>query len=286
MSNEAKVAKAYKVSPEVKEKLETLFAQSGMETQEGFIEHLAAQYELQQLKVVVPGYKKQLDELDIHARRVNEIFLSMINTEGAERIELVRQFEKKLEERSGVIYLQEQQISEMSKLAKQQEGDLAKALKDNTEISTQLGQAQEISLKGNLLVEEYGKQILSLTGMLDENKAAVDESKGLKAQLTELTNLTDKQVAKILDLAINLQELQESHANQIEQHGIRHKEDLERLLERKDLEKERELLGVRMEYQAKFEKSNEDGTEKIRDLYEQIDKLRETGSKIVKPKSP
>jgi colicin import membrane protein len=50
---------------------------------------------------------------------------------------------------------------------------------------------------------------------------------------------------------------------------------LQRLADRKDLEKERELLGVRAEYQAKLEKKNEDSVEKFKELYEQIDKLRE-----------
>lgn len=50
MSNEAKTTKAYKVSPELKGKLETLFAESGMETQEAFIEHIATLYSNCRLK--------------------------------------------------------------------------------------------------------------------------------------------------------------------------------------------------------------------------------------------
>lgn len=58
MSTETKTTKAYKVSPETKEKLESLFAESGMDTQETFIEHVASLYEMQQLKEGAAGYKK------------------------------------------------------------------------------------------------------------------------------------------------------------------------------------------------------------------------------------
>lgn len=48
------------------------------------------------------------------------------------------------------------------------------------------------------------------------------------------------------------------------------REALERLSERKDLERERYLLALRTEYQVKLEKAHEDATAKLRELYEQI----------------
>ncbi len=89
MSNEAKTTKAYKVSTELKEKLESLFSDSGMDTQEAFIEHIATLYEMQRMKEGgAVGYKKQLDELEYHIRRPMELFLGMIETEAAERLQL------------------------------------------------------------------------------------------------------------------------------------------------------------------------------------------------------
>lgn len=286
MSNETKTTKAYKVSAEVKEKLEALFTQSGMDTQESFIEHIALQYEMQQLKEGTTGYKKQLDELDYHTKRVGELFLGMIQTEGAERLELVQGYDEKLTERASVIFSQEQQISEASKLVKQRDEDLAKAQKENADLTIQLGQAQEISRKDNLLVDEYNKRIISLSGMLDENKAAVDENKDLKTKLTELSKLTIEQTEKIQKLESDLQELDGSRLDQLLQQGKRNTEDMQRLTDRKDLEKERELLAVRQEYQAKIEKSNAADTEKLRGLYEELNKMREASNKVVKPKSP
>jgi colicin import membrane protein len=275
MSGETKITKAYKVSADVKEKLETLFSQSGMDTQESFIEHIAMEYEKQQLKEGIAGYKKQLDELDYHIRRTNELFLAMISTEGAERLELVQQHEIKLAEIAEVTFSQEQEISDLKKQTKQQEEELAKILKESADIATQLGQAQEMSRKDNLLVDEYSKRIHSLTGLLDENKAAADENKKLKTEITELTKLTDKQAEQVIELEGNIKAMDELRVEQVRQLSERHKEDLERLAERKELEKERELLSVKGEYQDKIEKMNADDNEKLKGLYDQINKLRE-----------
>jgi hypothetical protein len=59
---------------------------------------------------------------------------------------------------------------------------------------------------------------------------------------------------------------------QLHQYEERHREALERLSERKDVEKERELIALRTEYQAKLEKANEESTTKIWDLQQKDEK--------------
>ncbi|WP_336775283.1 hypothetical protein [Paenibacillus sp. MMO-58] len=49
---------------------------------------------------------------------------------------------------------------------------------------------------------------------------------------------------------------------------------MERLKERKKLEKERDLLALRSEYQGKLEVTQTEATAKMRDLFEQRDELR------------
>lgn len=286
MSNEAKTTKAYKVSPEVKEKLEKLFAESGMDTQEAFIEHIAALYEMQQLKEGAAGYKKQLDELEYHTRRMNELFLSMIGTEAAERLQLTQQHEEVLADRSATIFSQEQELSDMRKEAKQQADELARLAKENADQAKHIEQLGEISRKDGLLVDEYRQKIDTLSGLVNEYKAAADENKGLQAEVSRLTGLTEKQAQQIADLEDDVRTLQELKDESLRQQEERHKEALERLTERKDVEKERELLQVRTEYQAKLEKTNAEATErlraaneestaKIRELYAQIGSLQE-----------
>lgn len=286
MSNEAKTTKAYKVSPEIKEKLETLFAESGMETQEAFIEHIAALYEMQQLKEGATGYKKQLDELDYHTRRMNELFLSMIGTEAAERLQLTQHHDEALADRAATIFGQEQELSDLRKEVKQQADELARLVKENADQAKHIEQLGEISRKDGLLVEEYRQKIDTLSGLVNEYKAAANENKELKTEVVRLTTLTEKEAQRIADLEDDVRTLQELKDEVLRQQEERHKEGLERLTERKDVEKERELLQVRSEYQAKLEKTNAEATERLRtandestaqlrELYAQIGSLQE-----------
>jgi hypothetical protein len=276
MSNEAKTTKAYKVSPDLKEKLETLFAESGMETQEAFIDHIATLYEMQQLKDGhAAGYKKQLDELEYHTRRSVELFLGMIETEAAERLQSAQEHEEALAERTSVILGQEQEITELKKEVKHQADELAKLTKENQARVQQIEQLSEISRKDNLLVDEYRQRIDTLSGLVNEYKAAGEENQELKAKVSELTLLTEKQAAKITSLERDIAILKEVQEEQLRQREERHREALERLTERKDVERERDLLALRTEYQAKLEKANEDATAKLRELYEQIRELQQ-----------
>jgi DNA repair exonuclease SbcCD ATPase subunit len=273
--SEKKEVKSYKVSPELKEKLETLFAESGLETQEAFLEHVAALYEMQRLKEGgAVGYKKQLDELEYHTRRSVELFLSMLETETAERLQLTQQHEETLADRAATIFNQEQEIADLRKETKQQADELARLGKENEALAKQAEQLAEISRKDNLLVEEYRQRIDTLSGLVNEYKAAADENKDLKAQLTELTQLTNQQSRQIEELQQEIKDLEELSNERIRAQEARHKEDMERLAERKDLEKERDLLHLRTEYQAKLEKINEEATAKLRELYEQINQMR------------
>lgn len=131
--------KVSNISPELKEKLERLAAESGLETQDEFIEHLLALYELKQLRVgngIV--YAKQIEELEYHTRRGLELFISMINTEAAERIELSKRHDKTLGDRAATIVAQELIIIDLQKARKQQSEELARLRDEISKLKQQL----------------------------------------------------------------------------------------------------------------------------------------------------
>jgi hypothetical protein len=261
----------------LKEKLERLATDSGLETQEAFIEQMAALYELQQLKEGHgSGYAKQIDELEYHTRRSVELFIGMINTEAAERLELSQRHDETLADRAATIFTVEQENSELRKEAKAQADELARLVKENEAQVKQAEQLMEISRKDNLLVEEYRQRIDTLSGLVNEYKAAAAENHDLKSKVSELTSLSEKQAGRTASLEEDVATQETLRAEQLRQQEQRHREALERIAERKDVEKERELLAIRTEYQGKLEKANEEATAKLRELYAQIDRLRET----------
>lgn len=275
MSNEAKITKAYKVSPELKEKLERLSAESGLDTQEAFIEHLAALYDMQQLKEGNgSGYRKQIDELEYHLRRPLELFIGMIDTEAAERLQIVQQHDETMTNRASVIQSLEQKIMELRKEMKAHVDEMARMTKENADQAKLISQLEVTANDKGMLVEEYRKRIDTLSGLINEYKVAAEENRNLQTKISELTTLMDKQVLRVESLEGDVATLSELKDDQLRQQEERHRDAQERILERMGVEKERELLAIRTEYQAKLEKANEDATTKIRELYEQIEYQR------------
>ncbi|PZM62005.1 hypothetical protein [Paenibacillus dendritiformis] len=276
MANEPKTTKAYKVSPELKDKLENLFADSGLETQEAFLEHVATLYEMQLLKEGgAAGYKKQIDELEYHTRRSVELFLGMIETEAAERMELVQSHDEKIAERAAVISTQEQTIIELQRELKQRTEELTKITKELND-KTKLAEQLEVAANDKaLLVDEYRQRIDTLSGLVNDYKGAADENQELKTKVFELTTLTDSQAARVSRLEDELKAQAESKDEQLRQAEERHREALKHLTERKDIEKERELLALRAEFQAKLEKAGDEATEKLQKIFEKMEQMRD-----------
>ena len=273
--SEAKTTKAYKVSPELKEKLERLATESGLETQEAFIEHLAALYDLQRLKEGNgSGYRKQIDELEYHLRRPLDLFIGMVETEAADRLQLMQQHDETLAGRSATIYGQEQEIADLRKAAKVQADELARLTKENEAQVKLVEQLEAAARDKGLLVEQYKEKNDTLAGLVNQYKAAGEQNKELQTKVNELTLITDKQAERVIDLEEGVAALQRRKEEALRQQEERHREVLERLAERKEIEKERELLAIRTEYQSKLEKTNEDATAKLRELYDQLERQR------------
>lgn len=275
MSSDAKTTKSYKLSPELKEKLERLAADSGLETQEAFIEQLAALYELQQMKEGHgSGYAKQIEELEYHTRRSVELFIGVINTESAERLQMNQEYEEKLSDRAAVIFSQEQEISELRKELKMRLDELERMSKEK-EAQARLNEQLETAARDKgLLVDQYREKVDTLSGLVNEYKAAAEENKTLHSEISKMTMFTEKQDGRISSLEAEMAELSKHTEEQMRQAEERHKELLERLTERKETEKEREVLKVRTEYQEKLEAAQTEATAKIRELYDQLERQR------------
>lgn len=282
MSTEAKTTKAYKISPELKEKLERLAAESGLDTQEAFIEQLAGLYELQQLKEGNgSGYAKQIEMLQYHLAQPLEMFKSMLNTETAVRLQMTEQHDEKLATLSATIFSQEQEISELRKQTKVQAEEMAHLTKE-IEAQTKIGKQLEAAARDkDLLVEQYLEKVDTLSGLVNQYREAAEENKSLKNEVSRITSENEKITSRVTALEGEIKTLDELRIKQVQQAEEQKQEALERLSERKDLEKERELLAVRSEYQTKIEKEREETTDKIRELYEQIDRLRSSNEQKI-----
>ncbi|WP_188594585.1 aspartyl-phosphate phosphatase Spo0E family protein [Paenibacillus silvae] len=71
--------KLKKVDPEVKEKIEKLFEESGLPTQESFLLHMSELFELEQLKSL-GSYTKDIEQLEYHTSSKLKLFMVMLQT--------------------------------------------------------------------------------------------------------------------------------------------------------------------------------------------------------------
>ncbi|WP_336788324.1 hypothetical protein [Paenibacillus sp. MMO-177] len=270
-----KLSKAYKMSPGLKEKLEKFATEGKFDTQEEFLEHLALLYELQLLKEGSgQGYAKQIDELEYHIRRPLEIFISMIQTEAAEKHQLIQKYDEKLEDRADIIFNQEREIAEQKKLIKEQSDELGRLQKEITSNNKIADQLEATVHDKATLVDEYKEKNDMLAGLVKEYKDAAEGSKGLSQELEQLKRAFDKQGERVASLEGELRALNQLKEEQLKNVLERHQDELERLKERKELEKERDLLALRSEYQGKLEVTQTEATAKMRELFEQRDELR------------
>lgn len=253
--SEKKELKAIKVTSEFKDHLNNIIAQSGLPTDEAWLEEATKLWELKMLKEGNPGYKKELDELEYHTQRTLEIFISMIGSEAADRHKLVQEHEEQMMQKQDEITRIAAENGEIKKQLQTATELLGQANKDKGELEKQIRQLEEIVRKNDLLISEYKEKNDTLAGLVKEYKPAGDKLRSLESELAKTQSENERMKDNVRRL--------EMQATQLEE---RHKEELARLAEKKDLEKEREILQLRAEHQNKLQEITETSNAKIREL--------------------
>ncbi|MEF3309363.1 hypothetical protein PV433_10665 [Paenibacillus sp. GYB004] len=279
----ATVPKTYRGRPDVIQKLEELMQNSGLPTQADFLEYVAGLVEMTQLKEgVASGYSKLIEEREYHLRREQEIIMTIIQSEAAAKLELMQKHEYTLAERNTAFLAQEQTITELAADIKHLKEERGRLEKDFGEQAKRLEQFGDLTRKSDLLLEQFEEKNKVLNSQLSEYRATMDENKALVQRVDELVRQIKKQEERILSLEQDQERDRQSHTDKISQIKERHAEELERLKDRLDVQRERELVHVRSEYQEKLEKvgaeataKQQEATTQISKLYEQLHTLRE-----------
>jgi chromosome segregation ATPase len=268
---------------------------------------MASLFELQQLKTgAAAGYAKQLDELEYHAKRTTEIYMSMLQMEQAERLQLNEDHADKIAQLASELSgLQEENGSLMAELKKEALAGV-EYRKQIGEFEKHIQQLQQANERGEELLSEYKARIDSLSKMVTDQQEAVNQAKGLEQRLSDLTRLTTEQMKEIARMETEYErELHQrdefSHEaavrleREIEALNTKHADELITAQARAEIAQERAVLDARRELskQAEDDRSEllkllqtserEHGTE-VRLLYAEMDKLRQQLAEAQKPK--
>lgn len=282
----AKEPKTYKLDTDLITKLEILSAQSGAANQSDFFDELARVFEMHQLKEGAgSGYKALLTEWEYHKSRDYQILVNIIESEAAAKMDMGQQHEQTLAARNEAFLAQEQTISEQALEIRQLKEENKAAIKVNSEHEQLIEQLRDSQRKGDSLIQEYREKNDTLTGLLNESKAAAAESKKLAERVAELEAKEDKHVQRIGRLEKDIADLEKQRQEQLKLQAERHEAALQQQQGHMDLQRERELVQLKGEYQDKFEKlsteateryrvANEQANNELKQLYKTIDELR------------
>jgi phage host-nuclease inhibitor protein Gam len=269
----AESTKGFKIDDDLKRKINSTIQASGMNDKE-WIEAVTNLWVMQDIKNGMPDYRKDIGELELHTKRINDLFTNMIQQTAFEKDEIQRKVEDLKESKNQIIEQCQLEISDLKKQVQLavEEVDRYKTMKDEAERLVR--KMEEAGENNKLLIQEYKEKNDTLTGLVNDFRQGYEESKALEEEVNRLNLLTEKLQGDLQKEKEALDSLNEIHKEVIRQTEERQKTEVERIIERKEIEKERELLQIRTQYQDKLQKANEEYTAKIQSLYEQIEHLR------------
>jgi chromosome segregation ATPase len=265
-----------KVPQELKDKAQRMVKESGLTGKE-WLETVITMLEMQSLKEgKAVDYQKDLSELEIHTNRINHLVANMITRATHEKEAVLQQIEGIKASKDEIIARFQTELSEVKGQIEGYKQQAEQADKSLVEAAKQAQQLQETNNNNKALIVEYKEKIDTLTGLVNEYKEYREQNRGLMSRIVELEQDNNQRLTQVNGLIDELTRDKEQYGVNLAQIEQRHKEALDRLQERLEVAKERELLEVRTSYQEKLHHANEAYTAKIQALYEEINGLRKT----------
>ncbi|QBD82437.1 hypothetical protein EPA93_43270 [Ktedonosporobacter rubrisoli] len=272
-----------KVSDELKSKIKALMDASGMQGQ-GFMEQIIHIYELNTAKELMPSAAADVAELQAVTRRMNDIFMNLIERNVNLMADRDNTHKEDLEEKDKMIALIQERLidtlAEVERLKKEQDTLLSQyqELQEAIAQSESRVQEQERSywdLLGSKeeLIKEYRGKNDTLTGLVKEYSAFKDQNKGL----TDSIETLKKEIEALKEQIGEKAQSEESLRSEMERMESQH----EVALLKAQMEQERATLALREKHQSRIEELTHEHNAKIdeynkrvRELFDQIESIR------------
>ncbi|KQY90950.1 hypothetical protein ASD24_24445 [Paenibacillus sp. Root52] len=277
--------KAYKVFDHVKEKVETLFKESGIEFEGDFLEQMASVYELNQLKTGVgAGYQKQISMLEYHTKHIVDSFVSLIQNEASDRLHITEEHEEKLGKLSLELSAQQDEINSLNSALKGSTEIIAKQEKELEDRDKLIIALQKSAEKDEQILAENKERMDRLSKMLSDNNDKVNRANEIEEEFTELTELTKKLENDLLNAEKSALEAKQQYEEELKRKDIAHQEQLMVASERAEIASEKAVVKIQRELTEQAEIDRRDANAEIRRLYAELNDLRKQVADAGKPK--
>jgi chromosome segregation ATPase len=287
-----------KVSEELYERVKMMIENSGSSSKEWF-EKAVAVVAVQDLKEGVGNYKQDLSELEVHTTRIYELIANMIQRAEYMKMDAVKESEDKLESRELTITELQGNVKKLTEELKRLEEGSKQTESDKKELSEQLESFRSANDNNQALIQEYKEKIDTLSSLVNEYKGYATENTELKTRhleekeqlkaefgekegrmvlsIEELKVTARDQAAIIEQMQDKLERVIEEHNKEMENLKVNFNNQLTQITDKKELEKERILIDVERNYQAKLQEVHESYNEKLSRLYEKFEMKESDG---------
>ncbi|WML26412.1 hypothetical protein [Neobacillus sp. OS1-33] len=287
-----------KVSEELHEKVKNMIDVSGGNAKAWF-EKAIAVVAVQDLKEGVGDYKQDLSELEVHTTRIYELIANMIQRAEYMKMDAVKESEDKLESRELTITELQGNVKKLTEELKRLEEESKQTESDKKELSEQLESFRSANDNNQALIQEYKEKIDTLSSLVNEYKGYATENAEIKANhlaekeqmkvafgekesrmissIEVLKSTSRDQAAVIEQTQDKLERAIEEHNKEMENVKVNFNNQLTQLTDKKELEKERVLIDVERNYQAKLQEIHESYNEKLARLYEKFEMKESEG---------
>jgi chromosome segregation ATPase len=262
-----------KVSEDLYEKVKLLIENSGDSSKEWF-EKAVAVAEMQSVKQGAVDYRQDLTELEVHTTRIYELISNMVQRSIYIKDHAVKEVSDKLEQKEAIIG----EYQEKTKKAIEEStatGEILKALEqEKNELAKQLESLKATNENNQLLIHEYKEKNDTLSGLVSKYQSFAEENGKLKEEHSKERERLQSQVREVMGQNADQQEEIKALERRMESLQTNHAIELERVVERKDVEREKALLEIEREYQHKLTQANSEYTNTLKELYEQLNNMR------------
>ena len=183
--------KGFKINDDLKRRINETIQASGMNDKE-WIEAVTNLWVMQDIKNGMPDYRKDIGELELHTKRINDLFTNIIQRNAFEKDEIQRKAEDLNRSKNQIIEQCQLEVSDLKKQVQMaaEEVDRYKTIKDEAERLVQ--QMEEARENNKLLIQEYKEKNDTLKGVVNDFRQGYEESKALKDEVNRLNQLTEK----------------------------------------------------------------------------------------------
>ncbi|RRJ54975.1 hypothetical protein EHV15_36005 [Paenibacillus oralis] len=245
-----KVVKSFKVRPETRDWIDKLFAASGIQVQDEWLEKVVQDWEMRELAKGNPDFTYLLDKLDYFLGGISNIFLAFLHGEQAEKRQMEDRYSADADK------LQEELEKAREDLSKQLEENKEMSLfveriqKEKEQQDATIEQLRGLVDKSDLLVKEYTVKNQNLSDLVSKQTKAAEEGEKHAEEARAIRTQNEQLTRQLKELEDRMTRMEEKH-----------REELASSLAKKDLEHEKEKVQLQAEYQDKLESMRNEMTQ-------------------------